>query len=157
MIKVSVRDFLKTGELGPVRLGMSREQVQELLGEPDDTGGNSRRHRVPTIWKYGDLELHFEQGGNRLTLIHADDFDVLSGGEVLEIDAWIAHKGISLDQVEKELELAHIPYCRKDSLYGPDTIVLSIGANVQMTFTCDPARRDSHASLVSLSCIAQDT
>jgi hypothetical protein len=38
---------------------MSREDLRILFGDPDDTGGTSRKHPTPSIWKYGDLEFHF--------------------------------------------------------------------------------------------------
>ncbi len=43
---------------------MTREEVVQALGEPHDTGGTSRRHRMPCIYKYGDIELHFNIGRN---------------------------------------------------------------------------------------------
>ena len=67
-----LQECLHTGEFGPVRLGMKREEIRELLGEPDDTGGTSRKHRIPQIWKYGEVELHFALSGE-LSLIYWDD------------------------------------------------------------------------------------
>lgn len=43
-----------------LRLGMSRAEVVELLGPPDDVGGSTRKYRTPCIYKYGGLELSFE-------------------------------------------------------------------------------------------------
>jgi molybdopterin-guanine dinucleotide biosynthesis protein A len=45
--------------VGNVKIGMSREQVVAVLGPPDDVGGTSRRHRTPSVYKYGDIELFF--------------------------------------------------------------------------------------------------
>ena len=42
-----------------VRVGMTREEVITALGPPDDVGGGSRKYPVPSVWKYGDVELHF--------------------------------------------------------------------------------------------------
>jgi hypothetical protein len=44
---------------GRIRLGMTREEVRSLLGDPDDTGGASRKYKHPCIWKYGDVEFHW--------------------------------------------------------------------------------------------------
>lgn len=51
--------FSAAGDICPVRLGMTREELRELFGDPDETGGASLKHRAPSIWKYGDLEFHF--------------------------------------------------------------------------------------------------
>ena len=38
---------------------MTREQVVALLGEPDYVGCFRRRSKLPGIYVYGDIELHF--------------------------------------------------------------------------------------------------
>ncbi len=43
-----------------IRIGMTREDVVEALGPPDDVGCTSRKYRTPAIYKYGEIELHFE-------------------------------------------------------------------------------------------------
>jgi hypothetical protein len=43
-----------------LRVGMTREEVVAVLGEPDDVSTLSRKHRIPAIYKYGDIELYFE-------------------------------------------------------------------------------------------------
>lgn len=48
-------EFLKTGRLGPVSVGMARDDVRMALGEPRDVSVN----RFPRIWKYGPLQLTF--------------------------------------------------------------------------------------------------
>lgn len=54
----------KTGyaeiDLHRINLGMTREQVKALLGEPDAYGGTSRKYKTPSIYKYGIYELTFE-------------------------------------------------------------------------------------------------
>ncbi len=53
--------FRVSGDICPVRLGMTRDELKALLGEPDAVGGTSRKHRTPSIWKYDELEFHFGQ------------------------------------------------------------------------------------------------
>lgn len=70
--------FAMTGEIAPLRLGDSQERVREVLGEPDDTGGGSRRHTEPAIWRYERLEFHFDRThGHALFLIYRDRPDGL--------------------------------------------------------------------------------
>lgn len=59
-------------DLTQLQLGMTREEVQAAVGAPQQTGGMSRRQRIPRIWKYGDVELHFRPSGE-LWLIYRED------------------------------------------------------------------------------------
>lgn len=59
----SIDEFLKTGRLGPLDLGITKEAVRRILGEPDDVSVKKN----PEIWKYGALQLVFYQSP------HADE------------------------------------------------------------------------------------
>jgi len=48
-------EFLKTGQLAELHCGMSKDEVHELLGEPEAVSAQGN----PQIWKYGSLELTF--------------------------------------------------------------------------------------------------
>lgn len=65
--------FQRTGVISPIQLGCTRAELITILGEPDDVGGTSRKYPTPAIWKYGDLEFHFEQ--DALWLIYAESPD----------------------------------------------------------------------------------
>jgi hypothetical protein len=68
--------FASTGDICPIRLGMSCDQVRATFGEPDDVGGAFRSNREPTIWVYGGLEFHFDHTtGGDLFLIYRDTTD----------------------------------------------------------------------------------
>lgn len=60
-MEVSLDFLLCTGYLGDLRSGMSKAEVQALLGAPDDTGGESRRYPPPSIFLYGTVEIYFQQ------------------------------------------------------------------------------------------------
>ena len=65
--------FSRTGDICPLRLGMTRAELKAVLGEPDDVGGTSRRWKTPAILKYAELEFHFGLGPQgRLELIHRE-------------------------------------------------------------------------------------
>ena len=69
--------FRVTGDICPVRLGITRDELRAILGEPDDVGGTSRKYPNPAIWKYEDLEFHFEPGQDgMLWLIYSEVDDV---------------------------------------------------------------------------------
>jgi hypothetical protein len=40
-------------------LGKTRDQIKTILGEPDDTGGTSRKYKSPMVYKYADIEYWF--------------------------------------------------------------------------------------------------
>lgn len=69
--------FRRTGDICPVRLGMTRAELKAVLGEPDDVGGTSRRWRTPAIYKYADVEFHFGLGPQGLLeLIYQERDDI---------------------------------------------------------------------------------
>ena len=70
-------NFRVTGDICPVRLGMTRDELKAILGEPDDVGGTSRKQRTPVIWKYDELEFYFDKGPDgKLSLIYSEVNDV---------------------------------------------------------------------------------
>jgi hypothetical protein len=58
---VSLQGFLRTGNLGDLRCGMSKEEVRAILGPPDAMGGTSRKYPEPSLFLYGTVELWFRQ------------------------------------------------------------------------------------------------
>jgi hypothetical protein len=44
---------------GQITLGMTRKQVYDLLGEADAQGYTTRKYKVTSIYKYGDVEFVF--------------------------------------------------------------------------------------------------
>src|SRR4051812_22355882 len=53
----SVDEFLRTDRLGPLSGGMSKDEVREVLGEPESVS----EKKNPEIWKYGSLQLVFHR------------------------------------------------------------------------------------------------
>jgi len=57
-----------------IPLDITRERLVELLGDPDDVGGTSRKYKTPSVYKYGTMEYHFGPRKNdTLWLIGYDD------------------------------------------------------------------------------------
>lgn len=42
-----------------ILLGKTREEIVEMLGEPDDVSVPSRKYKIPLIYVYGNIEYHF--------------------------------------------------------------------------------------------------
>lgn len=132
-MKVSLKELIETGCFGPVRLGMNREEVESSLGAPDDVGGTSRKYRKPSIWKYGDIELHFVLRADSLFLIHLDGFDVPTGGKSINLDPWVIRGTLALSDAEQHLSRSGIEYKVEESeLTGK---YLTAGAGVRLIFS----------------------
>src|SRR4051794_27422331 len=97
MMLVSLKDFLASGVFGPVSFGCDRQQLEAILGEPEDVGGVSRKHRRLVIWKYGDVEFYFSRASGGLEMVHIDRFTGPGGSPQgwggLQIDPWVIREG----------------------------------------------------------------
>ena len=58
-MKVDLADFVRTGEFGRLKLGLTPREVIAIVGKPEDT---SPVDTSPAIWKFGATELMFEHG-----------------------------------------------------------------------------------------------
>lgn len=133
MVTISLKDFVATGRFGSVVLGQSRAQVRSFLGEPDDLGGTSRKHREPAIWKYGSFEFHFPPPEDALRLIHADHFDVPSGGRTMTFDPWIVRGDLPRDALERELGNLGLAYEVRREAYS-EAFVIETASGVQFGY-----------------------
>ena len=134
MINISMKELVATGYFGPVRLCMSRAQVESLLGHPDDWGGRSLEYSKATILKYGDVELHFDPIQYHLVLIHMDDFDVPSGRRLINLDAWIIRQSLKVSEAEEYLSRSGIDYEVMQAEYEDDATLILAGVGVKLLF-----------------------
>jgi hypothetical protein len=138
---VSMREFLRSGEFGPVRLGDSVDSLRSMLGEPPVIGGTSRRHRMPGIWKYGDIEFHLTSDRKSVCLIFCDNFEQLQLGPAASFDRWFFEGHPSAELVELELASAGIGFQRHD-WRPPDQSLfllrLDCGAELMFSQSTDP-------------------
>ena len=131
-ITVSMQDFLRTGEFGPVRLGMLRGQIRSLLGEPEDWGPSPRAKHNVGIWKYGDIEFHFNE--DVLWLLFADDIGTLDGGKAIDFDPWVLSGAASAESVLVDLEAAGISCQRIPWSFDDGTERYHVGAGIELLF-----------------------
>src|SRR5690242_18592219 len=92
----TISDFIAKGR---VRLGMTRAELHGILGPPDDEGGTSRKYRIPSIYKYGDVQFVFpdaraveESESQGLLYVYVDD-DVDGVEEPLFLSQQGRHRG----------------------------------------------------------------
>ena len=130
-----MREFLRTGEFGPVKLGDSVDAIRNALGAPPVVGGTSRRQRTPGIWKYGDIEFHLSNDRQHLCLIFCDAFDRMSLGEGATLEHWFFDGHPSREAVEAKLAAAAIFFHRRDLPHEPTAYVLRLDSGVELLFS----------------------
>lgn len=64
--------YERNGVIAPVQLGMRREDLRTLFGEPDATAQGFQRQPLMGIWKFGRIEFHFHTDGT-LHQIYTED------------------------------------------------------------------------------------
>ncbi|MGL5098221.1 MAG: hypothetical protein ACRDD1_21755, partial [Planctomycetia bacterium] len=100
-VLVSLREFVAFGAFGPMVPGCTPTDLEAVFGPPEATGGTSRRHRRPAIWKSGDARFYFGRSG-RLYLVHLDTFTGLVGApkgwDGLKLDSWCVREGLTIDE-----------------------------------------------------------
>lgn len=134
-----MREFLRTGAFGPVRLGDSADSLRSVFGEPPVVGVSSRR--LPGIWKYGDIEFHLSSNTRHLCLIFCDTFEQLQLGPVASFDRWFFEGHPPVELVERELVSAGIGCQRHDMPHEPSAFLLRLDSGVELLFSreIDPA------------------
>jgi hypothetical protein len=131
---VSMREFLSTGELGPIRLGSSVDSLKSVFGDPSDVGGTSRR-RKPGIWKYGDVEFHLTNDCQRVCLIFCDSFEQLQFGPGASLDRWFFEGHPPVESVESELMSAGIGFQRHDMPHESSAFLLRLDCGIELLFS----------------------
>jgi hypothetical protein len=56
IVEASLVSFLKTGRIGPIRIGTTIAEVERLLGRPEDVALTAA-----PVWLYGSVELGFTE------------------------------------------------------------------------------------------------
>ena len=134
MVDVSLKELIESGHFGPLRLGMSIEQVEGFLGVPDDWSTGSRRFSCPSILRYGDVEFHFDPRDAALWLIHLEQFNAPSGGKSVNLDPWIISSSLTLSEMEECLSRSDIWHQITDHADWDDYKCMVAGAGVKLIF-----------------------
>ena len=124
--EVDIRDFLRTGEFGPIRLGMTKTEVELLLSKPRYWGGHlppgvweeGMSYNDCPIWEYDSMEFHFGYKG-QLFLIHCDHLDWLeNAGDTFSLKRWVFETHpLTLEQLEQALKEEQIDYIHEKPVW----------------------------------------
>jgi len=134
--KINLLESMRTGEFGPLRLGMTRQQLLKIIGEPDCRPEPANRDDAPNIWVYDPIELYFDAGsGERLEAIFVDHLEEMSGCRHFEIDPWILEKGLPLEQAEFRLDQEELDYTVAPCAWNSgDAVEVTLGSGVKLSF-----------------------
>lgn len=154
MPDVSLKEFIRTGEFGPVRLGMTREAVVAALGPPASRGPASRTGLPPGIDQYGDIEFHFDEHDGTLWLIHLEELArirVPRGGDGFELDPWIIQADLTAEALEAALAGLGVRYAIGPDRWHPGCRELKTESNVKFLFVDEVTGLGVPAGLDALS------
>ncbi len=134
---VSLKDFIQTGEFGPIKLDMTRDEVITILGEPDDFSVNSnskrRRRLKPAIIKYGDIEFYFTDETDQLKMIYSDHVSEFRGGSRISLDSWIIRGSAPRKEIEKTLGEIGVNFVDVKP-WDPTTSQIRLDSGVELVF-----------------------
>jgi len=132
---VEFREFLCTGELGNISLGMSGDEILAALG-PDRDIADCRPFEV---WKYGSLQLTLWQGRlYSFSLYFTSSEQDLPKG--LEIEGWLPSRNTTLDEVRGFLFGAGVPFHLDCGLCDECGFTLLVGPGVKIVFDVQHCR-----------------
>ncbi|MCP3926943.1 MAG: hypothetical protein GY714_30665 [Desulfobacterales bacterium] len=141
-IKINILEFFQTGNFYRLILGKTKEWVLNNFPDPNYIGIGETLESA-AIWRYGNLELHFDQ--QELFLIYSDYIEDLSGGKFLELDPWILGKtgDFSLERIMREFNTLRMDYTILSKL-NYDMIELTITeSQVKLTFHPEDDENDT--------------
>lgn len=142
VVCASLLEFAKTGQLGLLHCGMSRNELKSRLGRPKDwfCCRQPNERETADIWWYGDVEFHFDgdgrpDGDDHVWLIFSDHNNFSKGGSSLQISPWVIRNGLPRVVFEAALNKANIEYKIVTFPYDPNGChVVTIGG-VDFFFT----------------------
>src|SRR5262245_39165182 len=135
---VSMREFLRTGQFGPMTLGDSADSVRAVLGEPTDWYDPPEEWN-PVFLKYGDVEFYFTLETRQLWMIFCDTFKRLHLGPRISLDRWFFDGHPSLETVERELLAEKLKAERRDHPpNSPELYLLHLESGVEL-YMCNSA------------------
>jgi hypothetical protein len=145
-IKVDLLEFFQTGKFDYLENGQTKEQILKTFPDPDDFGiGNTLD--TAAIWRYGNLELHFDR--QELFMIYSDYIADLSGGKSVELNPWILGKtgDFSLERIMGEFNRLRMDYAIQNRLDDMTELIIT-KSRVKLTF-----HPDSHVDDKDISSI----
>mgnify|MGYP000178574262 CR=1 FL=1 len=111
-VSISLIEFLRSGNFGTARLGMTRQEIYELFGEPIDFHGPADKNLMEAeIWYYWPIQFYFH-GDSPMWMMFTDhiQFDqwFRSKNKRVDFDAWLFSNSHRPSKKEIEAGLADL-------------------------------------------------
>lgn len=146
MIRVSLRDWIVKGELGPFRVGASKAELIRVVGHPDQAG--CPEDGEDQVWKYGDLELLFTGPAHPFAVycveMHAFA-GVPSGGRKLRLDPWIVRSELPLVDMRRALDGLGVTYREEVASHDASNLNLVVREDPRIYLDFITSDRDGQA------------
>ena len=140
-IAIDFEDFVLRGKFDYVELGMTRDQILQVLPRPELSDKLAIEHS--TIWRYGELELFFDPASGRLTRIFSDYVSTLDGGETFDVSTWILSERLELSSFLDVLNQAQVDYQVTHSPALEASVVEISDSGVELSFSIEPGDVDA--------------
>lgn len=149
MITIYLKDFVLSGQFGPVKLGMNRGEVVQVLGQPDDiidfdTGSCSLMYGWYEFFYFKDTEKiigiqndHLTTWPNHKTLdkiINQHRNDIYFENTIFKIDLWFLKIGKDITRKEVKMILNQEAIAYKEIKDGFGNDILEFESGVTMDF-----------------------
>lgn len=113
-MEVSLKRFPQSGRLSELQIGMTEEHIVTLCGEPEMVGGVSSNYGQHSIFKYGNLEIHFSYFPPRICAALFIDYETCDDHVQLPapfvIEDWHLTRNSDRNEVERYLQRNEIEY-----------------------------------------------
>lgn len=130
-----LQEFIASGILGSIRLGLSKREVRSILG---DAQAKSDRRKEGELWKYDDLQVGFYQDMVCFIGVYVSD-DSIRLPPPLVFDEHVLVHIIRLEDTKKFLLANEMEFDVNDKLTFDDQTCLRIigatGVEVHLVFT----------------------
>lgn len=143
MLTIQLKEFIKTGAFGPIRIGSTKTELIKLFGKKYDFGNFGESQ----IIKYGWYEFFYLTHSEEIFGIQNDHllFNNLDHSATIHyknsfftIDTWFLkeNNNITFDQMESILQNENITYTIKPAYSGSDErIIECVNSKVTFDFT----------------------
>ena len=129
---MSFIDLFRSGRLDNITDAVSKDDVIALIGEPDDFISTSS-FKSSSIWKYGNLEFHFESKSYNAKL-YMIFWDHAEPPAFCNLDSWIIRRGLKLKEAENLLKNEGIDYHSFVPEALKDQLTLETSSGAQLNF-----------------------
>lgn len=164
MQQISLKDFAITGRFGPVSIGMTKNQVIDLLGQPEEEndfnqGSSGLTYSWYEFFYWTDTEIvyaiqndhlttwpYFKGKAKRINHINAIYFK----NEKFELDIWFLKPGKDICY-EKVIEILDIENIRYKEIENPSSVyMIEFESGVRLDFNDESNRSYKDGSPIIL-------